>query len=215
MMSKELSQIISQRLERQQQTEKIFDRLSEIAKKACFYDWMYINQLNPYEINELAELIKNSNNIGIDLFFENHFAANIDKFKKLLIKKNTKRETIVSQIFYGIEKQLFYLVIPTIISQIEGITEDKTGIRFFGTRNNEPKLKQILASKEIKYFQQMLLHPVDTVWEYSRNQDSGNPSKVNRHDIVHGVSVDYGEKVICYKYLSVLLFVTENLDKLD
>jgi len=210
-----IDEIIIERQERQKQIEAFFGTLSKIAKQLCAYDWMFINELNHVDLIDIQKLLDKKDSQLIDFFFEKHFETNIELLKNRLIDSNTKRINILNEIFKGIELKLFSLVIPSIISQIEGITEEKTGRRFFSTQNNQTKLKQFADSKNIMYFDKLLTHPIDTIWEYSRKQNPNNPSRINRHDIIHGTSIDYGTKMNCYKYLSVLLFVSENLDRLN
>ena len=209
-----MENIIKEAQERQKQIETFFESLSKMAKQLCAYDWMFINDLNPIDSIGIRKLLGKKDSQLIDSFFEKHFEANIELLKKRLIDANPKRADILMEIFKGMELKLFSLVIPSIISQIEGITEEKTGIRFFATSKNLAKLKQFTDSKKIMYFNKVLTHPIDTIWEYSRKQNLSNPSQINRHDIIHGASIDYGTKINCYKYLSVLLFVSENLDRL-
>jgi len=197
--------------------------MSELSKKMCSLGWFYFNSLEITESIKIKSLIDEGNLSEIDSFFLHHFESNLANFKKLLLKQNGNRKAIIEEIFKGIEYELYYLVMPAIIGQIDGITDEKTSKRFFTVinrkKNNvsqlETHLNEYVESKKIWYFTEPLTHPVNSIWEFSKVQDVDNPSQINRHDIIHGASIDYGNKLGCFKYLSVLLFVSDNLDNIN
>lgn len=205
--------------ESQNQIEILHSKLSLISKQLCHYNWMYIDDLNEADLICIETLISKKDSRQIDLFFEKHFDDNIELFLKKLLDKNKKRAHIINEIFNGIELKLLYLVIPSIISLIDVISNEKTKMSFFVIKINklkqyETKLKNKYKDlKEEKYSNKFLFHTLDAIWEYARIQNSYKPSQINRHDIIHGVSLDYGTKINCYKYLSLLLFVSINIDK--
>jgi hypothetical protein len=171
--------------------------------------WYLPYDFHPVEVNRMASHIKegNSNIVDADMIiFIDDKLANIQDQINI---KFPKRSSVINAGIRAHKKQEYYLSIPVFFTQIEGICEDITGKRFF--RSN--KSKEPLTNEWVKNFEgdlviNLLLEPLKYSGPMRKLQDFANPIGINRHDVLHGNCVDYGDsKINGYKVLSLLNYI--------
>lgn len=111
----------------------------------------------------------------------------------------------------------YELAIIGILVQVDWICKDNLNKHFFLKRKNEnkeyiPSIVNDLLDVQDDYFKVFItpiLHDCPIFVHYSRLRTY--PSDLNRHEIIHGTDIDFGNKVNFLKSLSLLKYVSDIL----
>ena len=188
----------------------------ESQRELALQSW-YLPTLNVEMgfVNNISMLIGNGkiqevNNILID-----YYQKEFDRISANILEKFPNRSLPLKAAFVAHQKREYFLSIPVFFIQIEGIFEDLTGIRFFSVRRVNgkqiPKSKNFIEQLDESDFIKDFLIPIEDIRESNRSQVKGSPSGLNRHDVLHGNSNDYGTKMNSYKIFSLLAFIVNVL----
>ncbi|MCB0549353.1 MAG: hypothetical protein KDD19_17375 [Phaeodactylibacter sp.] len=130
-------------------------------------------------------------------------------YKKKTLEDYPERKGPLEAGFRAHENGEYFLSIPVFFTQIEGICYDQTKNRFFSSREKVPVTKKWVEAVEKTAIVEIFMEPLKIHGPVRKNQDFSNPIGINRHDVLHGNSVDYGTKVNAYKVLSLLFYIGE------
>ena len=183
-------------------------KIPESTKILAEKGWYLPLDFHPVEVNRMASHIKEGNSHIVDadmiIFIDDELANIQDQINK----KFPKRSSVINAGIRAHKKQEYYLSIPVFFTQIEGICKDLTGKRFFRIKAKEPLTKEWAKNFEGDIVIKLLLEPLSYSGPMRQPQDFNNPIGINRHDILHGNCVDYGDsKINGYKVLSLLNYI--------
>ena len=105
----------------------------------------------------------------------------------------------------------YFLSIPVFFAQIEGMCKELTGSRFFSVKKGTPKTATWENDVQADTILSALVEPLKHTGVMRSVQIPDKPVGVNRHDVLHGDSNDYGQKVNGYKVLSLLNYVANTI----
>jgi hypothetical protein len=171
--------------------------------------------VNEATINFLADEIK----IGNVLSADQHIISILDEnseveFQKLVTRFPTRAKAIIAA-FTAHQRGEYYLSIPVFFAQTEGICNEIVGSRFFKVKKGKPTTMIWASTSEHSDYINLIVKPLIEVGETRRRQKQGKPSGANRHDVLHGDSVDYGTKVNSFKAFSLLTYLGCTVYELD
>lgn len=213
-------------LEHLETFKEIGERLKEYAKKTPEYflliaqhGWfidleseMNLPTKVVYEIQD--EKLEIANKLLVDYYKEN-FSQIFDK----LIKRHPNRKEILTQIVSAYKNGNYSLLIPSVLTQVDGICFDFTKRKFFIKEKKNKYLPQVSSEleKSAGTFLDLYLSPLQNQTPIMvREQDiSKFPCPLNRHVILHGISANYGTEVNSLKVISLLKYVSDLLTDLD
>jgi hypothetical protein len=170
--------------------------------------WYLSVYFNEATMNSLANDITIGNIASADQYIMDTF----DEYSAIELEKLTKRfpsrtKAIVAA-FDAHRKGEYFLSIPVFFAQTEGICKEIIGSRFFTVKKGMPTTTSwASAHQERDDYVSLLLSPLIEVGEARRIQEMGKPSGANRHDVLHGDSLDYGTKVNSSKAFSLLTYI--------
>ena len=145
-----------------------------------------------------------------DIYLKEYFDQEIDELALQIIRKFPNREKVLNAAIKAHKEKQYYLSIPVFYSQAEGICQEITEIRFFKVKNGNPKTASIVDNYNGFELTLDLLQPLNLISSNRQLQNFEKPLGVNRHDIMHGQSTDYGEdEFISYKALSLLIYISD------
>lgn len=163
---------------------------------------------------EVVADIKNNKIKKVDNYLCNYHSENFNRIKRQLLKRHSKRKNIFNEIFIAHMDENYCVAIPTILSQVDGICYDFTKKKFF-IKDKKLFLPEVTADIEnlAEGFLKIFLSPIQNQTPImARKEDLVKyPSKFNRHEIIHGVSTTYGNKINSYKALSLLKYISDLL----
>ena len=160
-------------------------------------------------------LLLKKNKIGsVDKKMAEFIESNIRIYQYHITHKLSSRKIIFTQILKAHKQRQYYLTIPAIYSQLDGICEEYFGYCLFKTKNGVPSISNYIKTFNNEFLE-MLLSSFSNISEQNRLQSKRNISGSNRHDILHGTSTNYGTRINSCKALSLLFDVVDLLSLKD
>ncbi len=148
-----------------------------------------------------------------------YYKENLEQIFERLIIRHSNRKQILSQILSSYRTESYSLLIPTVLTQVDGICFDFTKKKFFIKEKNNKYLPQVTSEleKSAENFLNLYLSPLQNQTPIMvREQDIDQfPCNLNRHEILHGISTDYGTEINSLKVISLLKYVSDLLTDLD
>jgi len=172
--------------------------------------------------SKVANLIRNKKIDDANRFLSDYYISNIDTIFESLSKRHTNRKEIFDQIKSSFYSGNHALLIPVIFTQIDGICFDFTKKKFFLKDKNNKDYKflpevTIEIEKTAGVFLELYLSPLKNQTPITaREKDLKKfPCRLNRHEVLHGVSTDYGTELNSLKAISLLKYISDLLTDLD
>jgi len=98
------------------------------------------------------------------------------------------------------------LSVPVFLAQADGICLELIGVQLYSKRSDgkTTKVSEAVAALEVD----VLLYPLTEVFPiiFNSRERAGQENILNRHAVLHGESVSYGNKVNSSKAMSLLSF---------
>lgn len=144
-------------------------------------------------------------------FFINYYRGKIDKIEKYIVANFPEREGILIQAFSAHREKKYFLSIPVFLTQADGIAKDKTGYGFFSKTKGKPKTAKYVKRYANKWLMHAILTPLneDLPISFSKGRRNKSFDGLNRHQILHGESKNYGSETNSLKAISLIYFLAK------
>ena len=183
----------------QEQPARDKESLTKLARRGWF--------LSPHmpvaaipQLGKAAESMLNEVDEAVGQYFRRH----LDDIEADLIATYPHRTQLLQEAFWAHRECKYSLSIKAFLEQADGIFYDGFGKPFF-TKWGPGAVSQY-SSRVTGRFLQAVLHPLTgsaPLWEDSRSRD--NPFEgLNRHEVMHGMKVDYNTELNSLKAVSLL-----------
>ena len=158
--------------------------------------------------------IDNADNILVE-----YYSANIDRIFSELYDRHPDRKEILSRIYLAYLNSDYLLVIPCILTQIDGICFDFTKKKLFIKEKNNnylPEVTSVLEKSSVGFLSLYLSPLQNQTPIVVREKDLKNfPCQLNRHEIMHGIRTDYGTRKNTLKVISLLKYISDLLVEIE
>jgi len=201
----------------------------EFFKNLAENGWYLSDELCNKMPWDFPDIVRNGDHEKIDGIMVELLQKRIDSIRDEIIDNYPKRSDVLSQGFHAHEQEMYCCSILVFYSQADGIFGDKFGGEFFVSNS-----RRKVARNEIKIFEDsiscvefLISNPEfiqsknlnDLSYDIRRGCLLANDSAplwipqsrrpknfhgINRHQIMHGESVDYGNKLNSLKSISFL-----------
>lgn len=153
--------------------------------------------------------------LNVEQLLTDHFEENIDNIEKSIIKLSPARSHILSEAFRAHHRGEYYLSIPVFLSQADGIAKDIVGQNFFLRKDKKPKTALYVQEVTSNTLTSALLAPLaqSTTISASEYEREEGFNFLNRHMVLHGESLDYGNKTNSLKSISLINYISKVLTK--
>lgn len=186
-----------------------------IAQHGWFID---LDSESSLTFNVADEIKKGELDAANTLLIE-YYKDNLERIFQKLIQRHSNRKEIITQIFHGFQEGYYSLIIPSVLSQVDGICFDFTKKKFFIKDRENKYLPQVTSVLEdyVETYLSLYLSPLQHQTPIMVREKEINtfPCHLNRHEILHGVNVDYGTEINCLKVISLLKYLSDLLTDLD
>ena len=168
--------------------------------------------------NQLRNLIVNGKVDDVDEILMEYYNENIDRIFKNLSDSYSDRKEIFKQIIAAHKEQKYFLTIPSILTQVDGICFDITTKKYFITEKKEKKFKYLpevatefanISGSIAEAFSMPILN--QTAINSHESKIENFPVKLNRHLIMHGIDKEFGTEKNSLKCLSLLVYLSDML----
>ena len=143
-----------------------------------------------------------------------YYIKSADRIFKDLCKRHSKRASILTEIKKLYDLELYNSSIMCLLSQIDGVCFDKVDQLFFIRDKDKYLPKMVKPLSELQdEFLKMFLSPLLESCPIFAGEEHLNhfPCKLNRHRILHGKDLEFGQKSNFLKCLSLLKYISDLL----
>jgi hypothetical protein len=122
------------------------------------------------------------------------------------IKDFPRRTEILSAAFKAYDAKEYALSIPILLIQAEGICQDILSVKLFSKKKGVPVTKSALEPLPNDPLTEAMLSPLMTGCGITANENERQeyPNAFNRHEILHGIDVEYASEINALKAISLL-----------
>lgn len=194
------------------------DRVELIINKVSSYGW-YIDDFSKeskINISKCLNFIYSNFPEKLDEYLSNYYKDRVLQIENNLKSKYPKRNAIISEAFHVHKNKCFHSSICLFITIIDGICDDILNAKFFKNTKNLPEIKVKIEEKKVKYID-FLLSPIKNkgainAWEKELEK---YPIRLNRHEIIHGKDLNYGNEINSLKIISMVSYIDYILTHFD
>jgi hypothetical protein len=135
------------------------------------------------------------------------------EIEKRILSMYPLRSHILKAAFSAHRRREYELSIPAMLTQVDGICSELIGTLFFKGHNKRPASAAFADQFLENVLLSSLLEPLRRTGQISADTREAPPSpgEFNRHGILHGQIVDYGNRTNSFKVISLLSFLTETV----
>ncbi len=187
--------------------EDIRDVVPKLAKRG----WYFSLEMDIPFLREV-QIALNENDIQrVDAILQEQIQSQISNIASRAIQRFPNRQKIISAAIDAHTLGIFELSIPVILIQIDGMSKEELGVKFYASANGKPKTIDVIESLASGGFTDGFLLPLresSGITAQEKHRDN-YPDSVNRHEILHGIDIAYPSLINSLKVLSLLdYFVT-------
>jgi hypothetical protein len=185
--------------------------------------WYLDGELGMDVLWELEKLLLAGQVAEVDVILTQHYEDRLIDIESILIKALPNRGKILRAAFGAHRRGEFELSVPVLLAQSDGACVDLTGYQFFIKEAGKPQVARHVADAARDAFSAAMLSPLANVLPINasekdrsrRVQDQGLTTwrELNRHQVLHGESFDYGTQVNSLKAVSLINYLVGFLDK--
>lgn len=181
-----------------------------LANEGWYLDWKGMSLSEP---TELAQMYLDGRNQEVDEQLVEHFTKRLLSIEQELICLYPKRAEIFRQAFQAHRQGMFYVSVPTFLAQADGICDEVLQEHFFqqpsGAKHQFKKLS------DLDPLTNAMLAPFwdKTAIRLSKKVRPLDFNKLNRHQVLHGESYDYGTEVHALQAISFVYYMAVTLDE--
>lgn len=188
--------------------------LAALAKQGWYVDSgmdlpFIMNLIQLFEERQAGEV-----DTQLSLYFDQHSEA----IRGQLCDQFPSRAQILAAAFRAHNGGEYDLSVPVFLAQADGICLELTGVQLYSKRSDgkTTKVSEAVAAFEVDDYVGALLYPLTEVFPITFNsrERAGQENILNRHAVLHGESVSYGNKVNSSKAMSLLSFTAWALSDL-
>jgi hypothetical protein len=142
-----------------------------------------------------------------------YFEDRLEKIQKSISEKFPHRAHLIEAAFNAHRRQEFKLSIPVLLAQTDGICKEIVNEYFFIKQNRRPRTAIYVEQIASDTYRAALLSPLAQTLPIgaSENERSEGFRELNRHMVLHGESLDYGNKTNSLKAISLINYVAHVL----
>ncbi len=177
-----------------------------VIKSLSEYGWFINFKMLPREIILLGSYMKKEDIISIDHYMMKYINDNLDYILTQIVLNYEKRKVPLQEAIEAHRNSLFYLSIPVILSQTEGIFKDYFKIGIFSTKNKIPETSEWISTLQYNSILDAFLNPLNFK-ESIRNHQKNNFVSFTRNDVLHGENYEYGTEVNSAKSISFMFYI--------
>lgn len=142
-----------------------------------------------------------------------HFESRIDEIEESIIKRFPHREKPIMAAFNAHRKQEYELSIPVFLAQTDGICKEITKEYLFRKKNKKPCTAIYVEQIVSDTLMAAILSPLAQALPIgaSEHERPEGFNELNRHMVMHGESLNYGNKTNSLKAISLINYVAHEL----
>jgi hypothetical protein len=172
--------------------------------------WYLDPELAARAPSDMAKDIESGDAQSVDEILIEHFRERASEIKDVLIAKYPNRMRFLSKAFDAHERRDFELSIPVFLAQADGICSDRTSKLLFQRDNKRPQIAGYVATAITDAYEAALLSPLtqNHAISLTKGERPGDFQGLNRHQVLHGESLNYDTEINSLKAISLLNYLS-------
>lgn len=194
-----------------------FDKLPKKTRDALLamgtHGWYLDLEMTLVGVSSLEKAIVDGDSDDAERALAQYFRENRQRIEEELVNLFPPRARILSSAFNAHTRGEYELSVPVFLIQADGICNDLIGIQLFRKRGNVPATAEYVETLADDTFKVAMLYPLSVALPISASQHERSNSFVglNRHQVLHGESTEYGTEMNSLKAISLLNYVSQVL----
>lgn len=162
---------------------------------------------------ELKKALTDGNIAEAEDALVKYYDSRTDEIEKSIVARFTNRQKLISAAFNAHRRQEYELSIPVLLAQTDGICKEVVNEYLFIKHNRKPRTTIYVEQVESDTYRAVLLSPLAQTLPIgaSEHERDDGFSELNRHMVLHGESLDYGNKINSLKAISLINYVAHVL----
>ena len=174
------------------------------------HGWYLDLYMSAPAVPELASLFEAGQRDMADGALADYFDSQLDRITSFLIDRHPKRERIIMAAMTAHRQEQYELSVPVLLSQADGICLEATGVQLY-SRRPDRSVSSLSPPSDEATFRDVFFYPLTLALPIRGSFQALYPDELNRHDVLHGISVDYANRVNSCKSISLVLYCAQIL----
>lgn len=173
------------------------------------HGWYIDHKMSTEGIDELAAAFAGGEIREAEEALANYFRDRITSLREELDASFPMRTKILEAAFRAHKRGEYELSIPVFLTQVDGIFWEHTEFQMFSRRLGRSKVAEYIQDMGKYSYQALLLHPLSMpipITKSSGERDDPFPA-LNRHEVLHGESVEYASEMNSLRCISLLSYI--------
>lgn len=187
-------------------------KIETIVLKMGERGWYFDLEMPFQSLGKIYDAFK-AKDVDIDKAMIMYFHKRSKPIRDEIIKRFKNRENIIQAAFQAHDRAEYELSVPIFLIQVDGLCYDITKHNLFQKGNRKLLICDYIEKLITGSFQSALLSPLKKPLPIYMNKHERheNFNELNRHQVLHGESIDYGTEINSLKAISLLNYIAFTL----
>jgi len=211
---KSLHELMSPAFEPLQRTfRELSPRTRETLLLLGKHGWYLDSEMSLPELWSLKNALSKGNAKEAEETLIEYFDGRLEEIEKSISERFPRRAHLIRAAFNAHRRQEYELSIPVLLAQTDGICKEAVNQYLFIKRSKKPSTAIYVDSIAADTYRAALLSPLAKTLPInaSESQRPVGFDALNRHTVLHGESLDYGNKINSLKAISLVNYVAHVL----
>jgi hypothetical protein len=194
------------------------ERTRQALATLANHGWYVDPEMDLPAITDLIRLFEQGETNAAHAQLSSYFDQRSETIRDGLCAAFSSRAQILMTAFKAHKTGEYELSVPVFLAQADGICLELTGVQLYSKQpdGKTTKVSEAIATFNVDGFTAALLHPLTDVFPivFSSQERAGQADILNRHAVLHGESVSYGNLINSCKAISLLAFTAWALSDL-
>jgi hypothetical protein len=169
--------------------------------------WYLSIDLPASVVLDLTDLHDDQKLEEIEQWLRGFYRQKVDYVEPAVLSAFPHRRRILESAFAAHRRQEYALSIPVFLSQADGISADLWQENFFRSRRSNRRIDRILDARDSGLSATVLRHLYEHGSLRASFKHGDKPSRLNRHAVIHGTSIDYDIEENSLRCIALLEFL--------
>ena len=189
--------------------ERITREMLEVSTALAKRGW-YTNMDMPFQfLFSLNRLLKANKSRGVDKMMVTYLQQTFEEVENGILSAFPLRAQILSAAFRAHSKKAYTLSVPVFLAQADGICSELLGVGVYSRKKGVPHTASTVEQFKHDKLLFALLEPLRVAGALNAYEDEKHeyPDILNRHEVLHGKSLDYATELNSFRAISLLSYL--------
>jgi hypothetical protein len=190
---------------------KLPEDILEVSLALADRGWYVSADMDMAQMRQLQAAIQSNELSRLDDMMQALIIADVAEIEAVAVMRFPARSAILAAAFEAHRLRQYELSVPVLLIQIDGMCSETFGIKFYSANKGVPLTKRLAESISTSSIMDAFLSPLcrSTGLTAGERHRAGFPLALNRHEVLHGVDINYASLINSLKAISLLnYFVT-------